>query len=186
MSKAQRIIIILEGFKLGDLGAGKKNYVEEPEAPFQGREKRPTDRVHSSTWIDDDEVDTRTWLGGVKWIEASGFRFYMCCHEQPDEGKCVFYFAGGINLTVTTIQGDPEVRGTLFDGLLRQRLGRKAGLVMLRGLMENVKTNGSFGRALAFGKLGMVWKISHQKIFDQYIFETAGVHKALTFKYEME
>jgi hypothetical protein len=94
MTKSREIKEIIEGFKLGKLGAGHKfKSVPEPE------EFGEIEKFGSVEPDDDIEMTFGAWVKGYWWTESNGYNFLLACLRQTNK-TYEFTIWGGKHLDV--------------------------------------------------------------------------------------
>jgi hypothetical protein len=173
MNRSNKVIEILEGFKLGKLGAGTLKLVggSQPETPSQ---------VTHIKWLDENVVKRDDWALGVTWKEPD-FKFYFDVTEV-NSGTYEGLLVGGHELRVKFSVGDlPEFEDEEFRGAKRQI---SSSLSMAKdtcqSVMQIIKREGSLAAALVSGKLGKDWTFSG-RVFEGYVKDRTGVNKSPNF-----
>jgi hypothetical protein len=181
MKRSKEISTIIEGFKLGKLGAGKKKFAQEPEKDFSVvRQRRPFEQLTRSTWIDDKKVPMSQWRGGVQWIESSGFKFFMYAQEDSED-RFPIYVVAGPDLKVTFHKGYPDYNKAVGAVYRLSSSEKKDAKAILTRFFDEIKNSGSFGYALATGKLEKGWRVN--PFLTQYLFDVAGIKTSPYFEF---
>jgi hypothetical protein len=190
MSKAREIKAILEGFKLGKLGAGKAKLagpttdvpqpsqdepLTKPELAVDKNGKRIYNVITSNALESDGGRD----VAAIKWKETGDMRFLMICVDKK-MGSYVLQIFGGKGLKLPT-KKIPNLVDTQEFALFRgfSAKSRNEAEQFMWDTFHDIPKVGSLGYALATGKLGPNWKCSdfHGR-FIEYLFRTSNVVKS--------
>jgi hypothetical protein len=185
MSRAKDIIRLLEGFKLGSLGVSHKPHVTLLDPSM---EKEPVTIVKKK-WMKDITISD-SWVDGLRWTESNGYMFFMRCRKDSgSETAFVIEVDGGPKLQVSFdrhFNGDTK-HAIIVASHEFSATDEDEAKNVFKGIGQQVLDAGSFGAALALGKLGNGWEADgglasivpgFTDAFSSYLLDTSGQRKS--------
>jgi hypothetical protein len=195
MNRSRKIVQILEGFKLGTLGAGKKRFVEDP--PTFSAVSKKSSVVRTKPEDMGYKIQRDRWHKGRAYPDNDNFfEFAMSWTEVNSVTKdrikfCMYlYLAGNY---VITVYGGPNlklVKDSLTfaeneDFFLNFELDNddlNSANTLFNSFWKEIKWEGSFGLALAKEFLGDSWKLGNSsRNFKDYFERTTGTSEYSQF-----
>jgi hypothetical protein len=185
MSQSQKIIKIIEGFKLGNLGAGKPRFTEEPEFPLED-----DSQVENIKWYRKTKKSRKEWLGGVSWSETSEIsqwenNFFMIFDMSDDhEYYRLGIYGGGVYLRIQNNGFDMSAQHHSFEiDLDFKAPDDESATKIMKQTMGRIKEAGSFGKALMSGAIGSGWSVYYEEgsYFQDYLLRKSGKNKSPHF-----
>jgi hypothetical protein len=202
MNRSTEITKVIEGFKLGSLGVSRKPKVTDMsdiEPELQPKPAEPSEfdtpvadtvmgsfgpkRKHNVVgrridWIvGTTGKPTSDFVTGIRWKESNENKFLMVCYERMAIGTDNYFIEvrGGLNIKLVSKISIANTGSADFRALYTfQASGRKEADQKVHDLAVEITKAGSFGYALATGKLGSGWDAAGGK-WQNYIWETARV-----------
>jgi hypothetical protein len=182
MNRSQRIVSLLEGFKLGKLGARSTNPVEDSPVAIE------TDsRVEDIKWYRKNKKSREGWLGGVSWSEiseASGWynNFFLVLDMSEDQQYYrIGVYGGGEYLKIINYGYEVGARHHAFDIEYDFKASDDmTAITKMKAVFGKIKEVGSFGSALASGQIGSGWQIYFEEhdYFKDYLQRKTGSHRS--------
>jgi hypothetical protein len=190
MNKAKTIINIVEGFKLGKLGAGKVNFLRG-EQEDSGTISCGTDAFVGNKWmvIGSEIVNLKgkdvSFVFGGKWKETNGYGFALVCFDTNSPSGFVIQVVGGLDYKPPT-----KITSLNFSKAHDFKLFQWIGSLDTEDAKDLAKTHcndamiaGSFGCALVTGMLKGDWSVVQTRgSWIEYLQTTAGVTKSKYFE----
>jgi hypothetical protein len=172
MKKSRQVIKILEGFKLGDLGARKKRLA--PEEIVYDTPQNMGIQITRKSWVDSTKVKTNDWITGVQWTESTvpAMKFFMRC-DAGLNGYDVRIMAGcqlAVQFRSGALSRDIDFLGRFEFRTQSDEDAEK----YIKIVFEKILVAGNFGFALATGKLGQV-RFRNVQSFKDYLYRTTKV-----------
>jgi hypothetical protein len=187
MQKASQIKSIIEGFKLGKLGAGtprlSSDTTESPSVPV-------VDKVVGWANVTGDSDDSQ-FVGGYAWHESNEHNFLMVCFQirPPDKNLALYEIRifGGKGVTFPTIKVTAKFPGHYHYVSYRRFFTQDHDQATkeLVDVFNKIKATGSFGKSLADGQLRTGWTVIEKTTgsFRSYVWDRAHLFKNVYFNY---
>jgi hypothetical protein len=184
-TRASRYIDLFEGFKLGSLGARSKKpiaVVPEPQEPKAVVPKSPRDMgydIIQQEFLDAPKFHSPWWIDTVYWIEE-----IRPTPKMEPNFKCVMILSVTSAYDITVYGGHVlklnkdrlQVRGSEFDAsLVFNDSSNDSAQRFFRDIFRSIEKEGSFGLALAKGKIGTDWEFSPESDPDDYFDATTSM-----------
>jgi hypothetical protein len=184
MSRSRKIIEILEGFKLGKLGAGVKLAKPVPTDDSQNSADTPSYtgyKIARTNWTKQKRTFADFWVNAVSWTEDNPpepnvYKFLMICRIIKDNESYQIQVFGGSNLKAFLTTSPRAVNVGFMAIYDYSASSDKEANAFFQSKFKRIAGVGSFGYALNIGKLDKGWKLLEQNADPTlYLLNTSGV-----------
>jgi hypothetical protein len=185
MTKAQEIKNILEGFKLGKLGAGGKKLAPEYMEDLYPIEAKKV--FKDGVYVQDRDSSGKFVTVGFKWNELDGrYKFYMRILAVSQLGKYKIIVFGGKNMNIS-FSRPPKDSALEYEFVANNEFREfdhwREPLRVLTGFVDHMQNGFSFGYELSKGSFGSAWTIPVGAAnFGKYMSDVSVVEKSSHFK----